>query len=128
MTDQTDIVTLELDQDSSAGADFMADKGSADQMLADVPLNVCWSAQVFKACVRKVGSNRVVAELYLADVKIADAVLTLDNPCFQVRESIGPARVEAEICALFDKREVRVKGKACVAIVCARFDHKILSW
>lgn len=128
MDRQTDFVAMEVDQPGAAGGTALAAPDISSETLAELPLNVCWSVQVFKACVRKVADNRVVAELYLADVKIADAVLTLANPCYSVRESIGPARVEAEICAYFDRREVRVKGRACVSIVCARFDHRILSW
>ncbi|TXK65106.1 hypothetical protein [Alkalisalibacterium limincola] len=121
--EKTNLSELDLELLAANGDDVSV-------FLADEPLDACWSINVFKVCVKSVSAEKIVVVAYLAGSRILTATLTAEKPCVKVKKSAGgdAARINAEICANFSKKEIRTKGRVCASFVCVKFNQKILSW
>ncbi|NER13564.1 hypothetical protein GWK08_08960 [Leptobacterium flavescens] len=96
----------------------------------DTSLGLCWKFQYLHVCIEKVTPTKVMLVIKLLGVNIGRFVLTKKNTTIKIKENIGGdfARVEVEISANFQKREIRAKGRMCKLFVCHNFEQRILKW
>jgi len=96
----------------------------------DQPLDACWNLKILSICVEKVSSTETILCIKVSGVKIACIMLDTENTCIKIKETIGGglASVDVEICANFEAREIRAKGKVCAATICTKFNQRIISW
>ena len=98
--------------------------------LSEELLGVCWSLKALEICIQSVSATKAVLIVKLLGKEVATVTLKKDKSCVKVKEHIGgdTARVDASICADFDEKEIRAKGKICAAFVCTKFNQRILKW
>lgn len=91
---------------------------------------VCWSYKIFSVCVRSITSDKIVLDIKAAGVNVGRITLNRNNACVKIKENLGGdfARVDVSLCANFDKKELRIKGKICASFVCAKFNQTIIKW
>lgn len=134
MKDEKEFVELQINPDAFGNYDTQDNNYRDFIALEEASLGLCWGLKALDICIKKATSKKVVVDVKLLGKKIARLTLTRKKSCGKVKESIdGPfdtklASVKVEICANFDRKDLKVKGRVCGATLCVKFNQRILKW
>jgi len=135
--EEEDYIIHELDEEAinvqreagEEGRDIVTDNPTETYIEME-SYGVCWNVKAFKICVRKIEASRIILDVYLVNQKIGTIVLTKTKPCVKISKSLlgDTARVKANICVNFTKREVRTEGRVCALFACVKFNARVVKW
>lgn len=114
---------LEWTHDEALLAEASAE-GLTD-IVAELATGPCWKLSVFGICLESWSGGQLTLGFYLQGIKIGQKTIKVGDPCIRLRKSVGPVKVDAEVCADFTKREVVARGSVCAFGACVRFNQVI---
>ena len=120
-----DYPPLEWEPTGRAAADGTSDIASE---MVEAMAGPCWKLSAFGICVERWHNNRLTLGLYLYGVKIGQKTIHADDPCVKIKEGNDLAKVKAEICIDFGRRQVVARGEVCMLVACARFNQVIFTF